>query len=63
MKPRINNNMNTQKKSPLTEDNKHSFKTPIRNEKKPDVIAGLNVEDMIKVYDPESGKVIIEGRA
>ena len=55
--------MNTQKKSPLTEDNKHLLKTPIRNEKKPDVIAGLNVEDMIKVYDPESGKVIIEGRA
>jgi hypothetical protein len=46
----------------LTEDQQFAESKPII-EKKPDERSGLNIEARFKIYDPESGNVIVEGRA
>jgi hypothetical protein len=46
----------------LTEEQKYADRKPIL-QKKPDESPGLNIEAKFKIYDPESGDVIVEGRA
>ena len=48
----------------LTEEKQYvdSNKLP-QPERKPDDLSGLNVEAKIKISDPVSGEVILEGRA
>jgi hypothetical protein len=36
---------------------------PIVSKKKPDELSGIHIESKIKIYDPESGKILVEGRA
>ena len=31
--------------------------------RKPDDLSGLNIEAKIKIFDPESGKIFLEGRS
>lgn len=31
--------------------------------RKPDELSGLNVEARIKIFDPETGKIYLQGRA
>lgn len=31
--------------------------------KKPDELSGLNIEAKFKIFDPETGKIIVQGRA
>lgn len=48
--------------NPLTEDNQHLDVESITH-KRPDEKAGLNIEARFKISDPETGEVIVEGRA
>ena len=52
------------KPNKLTEENQHKDKIDINQSlnKKPDEISGLNVEDKFKIYDPVSGKILVQGR-
>jgi hypothetical protein len=47
---------------PLTEERQYVNHNPVV-QKKPDESPGLNIEARFKIYDPESGDVIVEGRA
>ena len=46
----------------LTEEKQYVDSKPIV-QKRPDEASGLNIEARIKISDPETGEVIIEGRA
>ena len=50
----------------LTEEKQFKESAPLIQQptsKKPDDLSGLNIEARFKISNPESGKVIIEGRA
>ena len=53
--------MNDTNKPTLTEEKQ--FEDVKAVHKKPDELSGLNIEARMKIFDPESGEVIIEGRA
>lgn len=54
----------TNKTNKITEEKQHVDKTAINvPNKKPDELTGLNIEAKFKIFDPETGKVIAQGRA
>jgi hypothetical protein len=54
------NETNTPK--PLTEERQYADQTPVM-QRKPDESPGLNIEARFKIFDVESGDVLVEGRA
>jgi len=46
----------------LTEEKQYKNVTPLPK-KMPDELSGLNIEAKFKISDPETGEVIVEGRA
>lgn len=44
-------------------ENKEKNATLEATDKKPDDMSGILVEAKVKIFDPESGEVIVEGRA
>jgi hypothetical protein len=46
----------------LTEEKQYVDSKPIV-QKRPDEAPGLNIEAKFKIFDPETGNVIVEGRA
>lgn len=56
--------MDNTKTPNLTEEKQYRDANPVeQRSKKPDDLSGLNIEAKIKIWEPETGNVIIEGRA
>jgi hypothetical protein len=44
-------------------DNKETVTVSTSKKRKPDEVSGLNIEARIKIFDPETGKIYLQGRA
>ena len=56
--------MDNNNKLNLTEEKQYQDANQVeQRSKKPDDLSGLNIEAKIKIWEPETGNVIIEGRA
>lgn len=47
----------------IPEQQKIAETAPAPKNRKPDELSGLNVEARIKIFDPETGKIYLQGRA